>query len=245
MNVQIEVTTRCNYDCFYCAGRDMEQRDMPFDAYLAVMDNHVARHGLPRQVSLQGEGEPTLNKAFFEMAAHARSIGAEPYTITNGTYRYPEHFRESFRAIGVSIDSLDPGEAERIGRYNLERVLEFVDAASKFVEVIVHTVALSPSSFAVTEWCRKRGLRQIVQPLQAKDDYRQRYPGRVVLLHRPKLFQCGYLSKDIMRYYAVDGSEFPCCFIKDANSYRSIDDLRATLARGTVPPSCAGCSNLC
>lgn len=244
MIVQIEVTTRCNYDCFYCAGRDMEQRDMPLVTYLDVMNRHVAQYGVPQQVSLQGEGEPTLNKDLFDMAAHVRSLGAEPYTITNGTYRHPAHFAKSFRALGVSIDTLNSDEASSIGRYNLERVLAFVAEARTIVELTIHTVALSPSSVQVGEWCRAQGLRHVVQALQAKDDYSARYPGRVVFMQKPSRMHCEYLQHDLMRYYDVAGREYPCCFIKDTRHYDSIEGLRQELSKRIVPRSCSGCYHL-
>jgi MoaA/NifB/PqqE/SkfB family radical SAM enzyme len=246
MNIQIEITTRCNFDCFYCAGRDMQQKDMPFDDYLGIMNTHLARYGVPRQVSLQGEGEPTLNKSFFKMAEHAARIGSEPFTITNGTYKYPEHFAEMFPSVGISVDTLDPAEAHNIGRYNLDRVLEFVDAIDKLTKVIIFTTVASPSSGGVAEWCRTRGFTHFVQPLQTKPDYQYRYPQQQqVTLHQPpKQFACKYLATDMFRYYAIDGVKMPCCFIKDTSQYVSIADLQQQLSLHKTPHSCQGCMHL-
>jgi MoaA/NifB/PqqE/SkfB family radical SAM enzyme len=244
MNVQIELTTRCNFDCFYCAGRDMPQQDMSLAQYLSIIESHVKRYGVPHQISLQGEGEPTINKAFFEMAAHARRIGSEPFTITNGTYKYPEHFAESFTAIGVSIDTIDPKEAERIGRYNLPRVLEFVETAASHMKVTVFTTVTTASVHDVAAWCRQRGLPHIAQPLQTKPDYQYRYPQHVVVHKPPRLYRCAFLDQDAMRYYAVDGTEMPCCFIKDTSRYVPVADLRQRLMMRQVPHSCKGCRYL-
>jgi wyosine [tRNA(Phe)-imidazoG37] synthetase (radical SAM superfamily) len=65
---QLEITTRCNFDCYYCAGRLMRQGDMPYDTFTALIDRHIATYGLPKVVSLQGEGEPTLHHDFLRMA---------------------------------------------------------------------------------------------------------------------------------------------------------------------------------
>jgi MoaA/NifB/PqqE/SkfB family radical SAM enzyme len=244
LKVQIEVTTRCNFTCFYCAGRDMPQQDMSIDQCIAIIDSHVARFGVPSEVSLQGEGEPTLNRSFFAMAAYAKNIGAEPYTITNGTYKYPEQFKESFSSIGVSIDTLDPIEADRIGRHNLPRVLDFVDAISTTLKVVIHSVALSPSVRDVADWCASRGFKHVVQPLQVKPDYQYRYPQLVVMKRPPKLFQCAYLKHDLMRYHTIDNKELPCFCIKDTSHFLSIDDLRDQLSSKQVPHSCTGCRYL-
>ncbi|PRC94805.1 hypothetical protein S2091_0808 [Solimicrobium silvestre] len=217
---------------------------MTMEHYLKIMDSHVHRYGIPAQVSLQGEGEPTLNHDFFNMAAHVRRIGSEPTTITNGSYKYPEHFAQSFKKIGISLDTLDPAEASRVGRHNLARVLEFIESVSSFLEVTIFTVAISPSFHAVAAWCQQRGLKHIVQPLQSKPDYNYRYPQHVVVHPRPSLYQCAYLQQDLMRYYAIDSGEFPCCFIKDARHYVSIADLKQQLANKQIPASCSGCKEL-
>jgi MoaA/NifB/PqqE/SkfB family radical SAM enzyme len=244
MDVQVEVSTRCNFDCFYCAGRDMAQGDMPLERFRAIVDSHVARYGVPRRLSLQGEGEPTLNREFFAMAAYARAIGTEPFTITNGTYKYPEHFLTDFRQIGVSIDTLDPEEASIIGRHNLERVIEFVDSLRGKLEITIFSVAVSSSVQQVRQWCHRRGLRHMVQPLQGKDDYSRRYPQRVVLHRQPTEFRCDLLDEDRMRYYDLAGREMPCCFIKDARHFESIAALRKAFIKRQVPAPCSGCAHL-
>src|SRR5581483_11858571 len=107
MMLQFEITTRCNFDCFYCAGRAMRQGDMPFGTFKDLLGCHVARNGVPSRVSLQGEGEPTLHHDFFRMAEYVRALGSTPYTITNGTYKHPERFVGLFPRVGVSVDTLD------------------------------------------------------------------------------------------------------------------------------------------
>jgi hypothetical protein len=57
---------------------------------------------------------------------------------TNGTYKYPEHFAQSFTALVLSIDIQDADEAIKIRRHNLPRVLEFVDAAAGFLDIFIH-----------------------------------------------------------------------------------------------------------
>jgi MoaA/NifB/PqqE/SkfB family radical SAM enzyme len=242
--MQVEVSTRSNFDCFYCAGREMAQGDMPLEQFRAIIDGHVARYGVPRRLSLQGEGEPTLNRDFFAMAAYARAVGAEPFTITNGSYKYPEHFLADFRQVGVSIDTLNADEAAGIGRHNLERVLNFVDSLHGRLELTIFTVAVSASAQQVRHWCRERGLRHMVQPLQGKDDYSRRYPQRIQLRRQPTEFRCTYLEQDRMRYYDLAGREMPCCFIKDASKFESVSALRTDLASRMAPSACLGCAHL-
>ncbi|MHB8815045.1 MAG: radical SAM protein [Steroidobacteraceae bacterium] len=152
MLLQFEIITRCNFDCFYCAGRAMPQGDMPFATFTELLDQHIARHGPPTIVSLQGEGEPSLHHDFFPMAERVRAVGSTPYTITNGTYKHPDRFAGLFPRVGVSIDTLDASVASQIGRYNLPRVLEFVEALVPYAEIVIHSVDHPP----IARCCARR-----------------------------------------------------------------------------------------
>lgn len=239
--LQIEITTRCNFDCFYCAGRLMRQDDMSVEAFNAILQRHIERHGVPQVVSLQGEGEPTLHKAFFDMAASVRSLGAQPYTITNGSYRHPEHFIGAFSKIGISIDSLDESVAATIGRYNLARVKAFAAELSKHMGIVIHSVAHPNHTPAIAAWCDENGYAHVVQALQTKPDYSRRYPEALEIPPSNGRFSCDYLAQPKMRYYSLDGLEMPCCFIKDANTFDGLPAMLSQQEAGIWPRSCIGC----
>ena len=242
MRVQIELTTRCNFECFYCAGRGMNQGDMPYDDFERILDKHVARYGVPEEVMLQGEGEPTLHKRFFDMAAKVQSIGSIPNTITNGTYKHPKQFFESFRDVGVSLDTLDERTAERIGRSALQRVIRNIEILAESVRVTVYSVAIAKDLHAVRQFCRERGLRHFVQPLQTKPDYARRYPDFPISGgSRRGEFWCGNIAYPLKRYYALDGTELPCCYIKDLSLFNGYEEMAAQAARGVTPDVCTGC----
>lgn len=240
MIAQFEITTRCNFECFYCAGRHMRQGDMPFDAFQRLLDRHIQRYGTPETVSLQGEGEPTLHPQFFEMAERARALRSEPYTITNGSYRRPERFIGLFTRVGVSIDSLDESAAKAIGRYNLHRVIEFVDALAPHLRIVIHSVAHKEHTPRIAAWCRQRGLDHLVQPLQAKSDYRRHYLTGPAPAPAGR-FSCAFLARPMMRFYSLEGIELPCCYIKDTAGLQGIDELLQHQADGVWPQHCAGC----
>lgn len=241
MRVQIELTTRCNFDCFYCAGRDMPQGDMPFDQFKSILKKHIAQYGVPLEVSLQGEGEPTLHKDFFAMADMVKHEGSEPYTITNGTFKHPENFLTSFRSVGVSIDTLDAGFAREIGRYNLPRVLSFVEDIRTHLQVNIHTVAIAKDLPDIARYCKERGLRHIVQPLQTKQDYSYRYQHIPLKFKRPQPFSCSFLRDPLMRYYDLNGTEMPCCFIKNSAELPGLKEMQAMESRHVTPVVCQGC----
>lgn len=241
MFVQVEITTRCNFDCFYCVGRLMRQGDMPYAMFTDTLLRHVAHHGVPETVSLQGEGEPTLHQDFFRMAEYVVGMGATPYTITNGTYKHPEHFREHFPQVGVSVDTIDAAAAQVIGRYNLPRVKAFVQSLASHVKVVIHSVAHPEHTPAVAAWCRENHYGHVVQPLQTKADYAIRYPVPVPLAGPMGDFSCGYIESPQMRYYSLDAVELPCCFIKDTGAYEGIEAMQRHQSAGSWPKVCVGC----
>jgi pyruvate-formate lyase-activating enzyme len=241
MLVQVEITTRCNFDCFYCAGRLMRQGDMTYAMFMDILRRHVADHGIPDTVSLQGEGEPTLHHDFFRMAEYVVGIGATPYTITNGTYKHPEHFTRHFPQVGVSVDTMDDAAAEVIGRYNLPRVKTFVQSLASHLKVVIHSVAHAEHTPAVAAWCRENNYSHVVQPLQTKPDYAVRYPVPLPVAEPVGKFSCGYIESPQMRYYSLDAVELPCCFIKDTDAYEGIEAMQRHQAVGTWPKVCVGC----
>ena len=126
--LQVEPTTRCNFTCGFCAGRHMDQTDLEFDAFASALDR------LPEveHIELQGEGEPLMHPAFFEMARRARARGIEVSTITNGSMFSRERIERLLDAdltsVLVSIESPQPLEFASIRGGRLDKVIEGVGA---------------------------------------------------------------------------------------------------------------------
>lgn len=241
---QIEVTTVCNFRCFYCVGRTWQGRHMEmvlFDAILGRLPK--GRH----VVSLQGEGEPLAHPHFWRMAEKVVQAGFIPYTITNGSLIDPARIDALFPSIGISLDTLDPAEAERIGRRHLKRVLTRFDALCQRIgaqRIVVHSVDLGQNLEPLRAFLKERGIkRHVVQPLQPKADYRKRYPGWE-LAENPSHGLCRYLVEAPSRYFNIDGVSLPCPFIKDIAGYRSDDILRAEFAASRVSKVCLGCREI-
>lgn len=254
MYSQLEITTRCNFSCWYCAGRAMPQQDMAWSTFTAIVDA-IAQPG--GTVSLQGEGEPTLHPRFWDMAQYVRGKGHVPYSIVNGSRIDAGRTAQMFPRIGISVDTLDAGIAEQIGRHNLPKVLANLDALCAAMgpqRIVVMTVDLGQPLAALKAWVRQRGFgSHIVQPLMRKGDYAKAYPQaqpQPVTWHAKPLGAapgpqtCQFLHQDAMRYYNWSGLALPCCFIKDTQGIESIEGLRSLLAQGHVPAGCAGCREL-
>ena len=256
--VQLEITTRCNYACFYCAGRDMPQQDMAWATFTGIVDA-IAVPGAT--VSLQGEGEPTLHPRFWDMVAYVHSKRHRPYTIINGSRVDVPRIARLFPQIGISIDTLDAAVADKIGRYNLPKVLANLEALCSAMgpqRIVLMTVNLGQPLDELTAWAKQRGFAShVVQPLKTKSDYARRYEKLLVRVPAPNGVKsevpstpaaiprtCRFLYQDIMRYYTCSGLALPCCFIKDTEGIYSIAGLRTALGQGRVPKGCAGCDEL-
>lgn len=267
--VQLEITTRCNYGCFYCAGRDMPQQDMAWSTFTGIVDAIAPPDapGMPgATISLQGEGEPTLHPRFWDMVAYVHSKRHVPTSIINGSRVDVARIARLFPQISISVDTLDPAIAEKIGRYNLPKVLanlEALCAAMGPQRIVLMTVNLGQPLDDLRAWAKQRGFADhIVQPLKTKADYARRYEQHLVRIP-VKAFNevcttvstpaaipaavprtCRFLHQDLMRFYTCDGLALPCCFIKDTEGIESIAGLRTMLQRGQVPKGCAGCGEL-
>jgi len=248
MLYQIEVTTHCNFQCFYCAGRDMPQRHMEWTLFERIVA------GIPagdHMVSLQGEGEPTAHPRFWDMVDAVWARGLTPFTITNGSLVDVERFAAKLPRVGISIDTLDAAEAERIGRYKLHRVLANVDALTTRMgpqRIRIMTVDYGQPLDAVRDFVRTHGFLHTVQPLQPKADYARRYPEQLAALPGPApqryTYRCRYLERPLRRYYDIEGREYPCCYIKDARNHEPIEIMRAKMAEEHVPAACVGCREI-
>lgn len=200
-------------------------------------------------VSLQGEGEPTMHPRFWDWAEHLRKAGYIPYAITNGSRIDAELANRHLPNLGISLDTVDEIEANRIGRLKLDCVLRNVDALLKSLgpkRLIIHTVNYGQSMDSLLDYLRAHRLTQhIIQPIQPKSDYARRYQNHPVKpLVKRAAGTCRYLSRPLMRYFDVNGKELPYCFIKDTRDFPGVDVMRQLMSRGHVPTVCDGCSEI-
>jgi len=106
--LNIEPTTHCNFNCWYCVGRHMKQEDIRVEDFARMLDNFST----VKTIALVGEGEPLLHKEFFAMVEMAHARGIRLMMISNGSTFSPSVVRKlcelEVAYIGISIDSTDP-----------------------------------------------------------------------------------------------------------------------------------------
>jgi MoaA/NifB/PqqE/SkfB family radical SAM enzyme len=153
--LNLEPTTRCNFNCWYCIGRHMRQEDILIEDFSAALDNFPAL----RTLALVGEGEPLMHKGFFAMAAIARARGIRVMIISNGSTLSQSIVRQlcehEIAYIGISIDSADAatfassrldGKLEQVWR-GIERLRDWRDSHG----CRYPRIGLKGSLFAATE----------------------------------------------------------------------------------------------
>ena len=188
--LNLEPTTRCNFNCWYCIGRHMKQDDIDFDGFVRALENFPGLEVL----ALVGEGEPLLHKRFFDMVRLAKEKGIRVATISNGSAFSESVVRKICESgvdyISISIDSTDPetfaasrldGDLPKVWQ-GIERLTAYRDANNyKYPQVglkgtlFTHTRDEMP---AIAEEAKRRGMDVIesFQPLNAKRSYIKIYP---------------------------------------------------------------------
>ena len=245
MFYQLEITTRCNFSCFYCAGRDMPQKDMSWETFASIVDRIPGRGGM---VSLQGEGEPSLHPKFEAMAEHVAALGRQPYTILNASRIDPKRISQLFPTVGISVDTLNETLATEIGRYNLAKVLLNIQLVCRTMDpkrITIMTVNMGQPLDELRRWVKSSGFgHHIVQRLSLKSDYARRYRVNSQLVVPSGPSKCRYLQGQLMHFYTWDGKELPCCFMKNSSDFTTREKLAADLASGLPRSCCAGCPQL-
>lgn len=122
--VALNLTRRCNLACAHCyldAGARSKQgpRELTTAQVTALLDR-IAALGGETMVVLTG-GEPLLRRDLCTIAAHASGLGLMVVVGTNGTLLDDQRVRAlqaaGVRAVGISLDSLDPGYHDRFRAY--------------------------------------------------------------------------------------------------------------------------------
>ena len=109
-----ECTLRCNLQCRHCGSdckQASEQRDMPAEDFLRVLDSVAARLDPHRVFVIISGGEPLMRKDLAEVCTEISQRGFPWGMVTNGlaltTERYRQLLKAGLRSITVSLDGLE------------------------------------------------------------------------------------------------------------------------------------------
>lgn len=188
--INIEPTTRCNFNCWYCVGRHMHQADINPESFLKMLENFPEL----KTIALVGEGEPLLHKDFFKMAEAARSRGIKVLIISNGSAFSQSVIQKLCETevayVSISIDSANPEtfSKSRIDG-NLEKVWQGISNLRKYRDdngFKYPKISLKGTLFdstidelpEIAEAAKKHGVElfESFQPLNPMHNYVRIYP---------------------------------------------------------------------
>lgn len=188
--INIEPTTRCNFNCWYCIGRHMKQDDIKLENFAAMLENFPKL----KTIALVGEGEPLMHKQFFTMAQMAKARQIRVIIISNGSTFSKSVIKQLCESevayVAVSIDSFNPstfassrldGDLNKVWK-GIRNLREYRDAHGyKYPKIALkgtlfsHTCDQLP---AIVEEAKKNGVEifESFQPLNPMKSYVRIYP---------------------------------------------------------------------
>ena len=120
LNINVEVTTRCNLACTFCSHPSLTKEqtgDLPLELFRKVVDE-ASLSGSIKAINLNGLGEPMLRSDLDEFVKIGKANGAEDIMFhTNGTQLISEKYIDNLIEAGidriiVSVDSPDKNTYE-------------------------------------------------------------------------------------------------------------------------------------
>ena len=236
--LNIEPTTRCNFNCWYCVGREMRQDDIKVDDFARMLDNFPT----VKTIALVGEGEPLMHKGFFDMARMAKDRNIRVIIISNGSAFSQSVVKQLCETevayVSISIDSFDPdtfkssridGDLEKV-LTGIRRLRDYRDSNGyKFPKIALkgtlfnHTIDQLPK---IVDMAKESGVEifESFQALNPMKNYVRIYP----TAHIPELSSVSTVAQAIERdsVYAREKLQPMNAFLEENN----IDFSRPAIA---------------
>lgn len=164
MAIQIEPTTKCNFDCITCTRKSLARSRLDKD--LSLEDFQLIVSSIPtlKIVKLQGLGEPLANPQIWDILRYGKSKGIMFSTTTNGSLLNSANIENALKyldAICVSIDSINPETLESLrkgARYdvivgNLKKLIEAKRRVKAKTRVGINFVASHLNYTEISDLC--------------------------------------------------------------------------------------------
>jgi organic radical activating enzyme len=239
MLYQIEITTYCNLQCFYCPIETIENKHIEYSKFKQIVDSFKPNS----KVRLQGTGEPLLHPKFYEIVSYVKQKGHYADIITNGTIKIDSKIINLLDSIGFSIDTLNTQEAKKSKRDKLETTLNNLFQTYKQTpkKVKIFAVNYGQDLKPLIEFSKKYKIPLTIQNLQTKISYQNKYK----MEEKPYTnYSCKYIDDDVMKFYFVDGTIAPCCYMVDKNLVKTKKEIKEMLDKKIVPECCNQCCEL-
>ena len=146
---------RCNFDCSYCTGymhnnysphssiEELKTTAAHLNEYYEIYKQHHSDDWTKATISFTG-GEPVVNPAFFELAAHIKEQYSENFNLgltTNGTWHPDKHqeILKYFSGMTISYHTEGPEKLKQRAKENMLLIKNSPDANTWLtVNVMMH-----------------------------------------------------------------------------------------------------------
>lgn len=184
-----------------------------------------------------------MHPSFWKIVALAKEMGHRISIITNGSIEIDQKSLFLLDDVGFSLDTLDESLAKRSGRTSPAQTLKHLLACHSLTpkKIKLYAVNYGQDLEPLKAFAKEQNIPLVIQKIQPKTSYQAHYT-TVPLPYTT--FQCSYLENEKMRYYFVDGTKAPCCFMIDATKVLPIKQIRQHLAQKNVPSCCTQCGEL-
>jgi len=140
INLQIDLTNKCNYNCTFCYYHihdhlvDFSRQDELKKGTAKRIIREAKDYGL-KSIEITGGGEPLIVPYFDKFSQEARELGLEKALVTNGVF-IQEHLDElkDYSWVRVSMDAITPQNYVNVHRRNganLKRVKQGLERLCK------------------------------------------------------------------------------------------------------------------
>ncbi|MDD3264036.1 MAG: radical SAM protein [Candidatus Nanoarchaeia archaeon] len=123
--IQLEPTTKCNFNCEFCTRKTYSEEDKNNDLKLELVKKIIKENKNLKFIKYQGMGESLLNLNNQEIIKFIRKNNINLSIITNGSLLINKNMRDfllnNFKNITISVDSVNKEEFESIrkgGNFN-------------------------------------------------------------------------------------------------------------------------------
>lgn len=141
INLQIDLTNLCNYDCTHCYYhihdhlKEFNKLDILKKEDAIKIIREAKDYGI-KSVEITGGGEPLIATYFNEFSQEARKLNLDRALVTNGVFleRHLDEVKD-YSWVRVSMDAIDPETYQRVHRRSKENLTHVKNGLEKLCKI--------------------------------------------------------------------------------------------------------------
>lgn len=170
-HVTLSVTSRCNARCVYCSLPELDEEELPADAWRAILAE-LKRLGTARVLFFGGE--PLLREDLAGIVAAARRLGLSRALTTNGALvPVRRDVVGQLDTVNVSLDGPREAHDRNRGRGSHDKALAAVAAARSWGIPVKINAVINAHNLGAVDWlldfCRRERLPLTLNLMRVED----------------------------------------------------------------------------